>query len=62
VEGTSQALQGSSAQWKVPASLSLFVKSEKTPALLYVGKDLSTGPSPIQTSLRRHFTAALLER
>jgi hypothetical protein len=25
-------------QWKVPASLSLFLKSEKIPALLYVGK------------------------
>jgi hypothetical protein len=25
-------------QWKVPASLSLFPKSEKIPALLYVGK------------------------
>jgi hypothetical protein len=35
---TSQALLGSSDQWKVPASLSLFLKSEKIPALLYVGK------------------------
>jgi hypothetical protein len=25
-------------QWKVPASLSLFLKSEKIPALLYAGK------------------------
>jgi hypothetical protein len=24
--------------WKVPISLSLFIKSEKIPALLYVGK------------------------
>jgi len=29
---------GSSDQWKVPASLSLFLKSEKFPALLYGGK------------------------
>jgi hypothetical protein len=34
----SQALLGSSDQWKVPASLSLFLKSEKIPALLYLGK------------------------
>jgi len=38
VEGTSQAVEGSSDQWKVPANLSLFLKSEKIPALLYVGK------------------------
>jgi hypothetical protein len=38
VEGTSQAVLGSSDQWKVPASLSLFLKSEKIPALLYLGK------------------------
>jgi hypothetical protein len=30
--------RGSSDQWKVPASLSLFLKSEKIPDLLYVGK------------------------
>jgi len=29
---------GSSDQWKVPASLSLFQKCEKIPALLYLGK------------------------
>jgi hypothetical protein len=34
VEGTSQAVLGSSEQRKVPASLSLFLKSEKIPALL----------------------------
>jgi hypothetical protein len=37
-EGTSQAVLGSSDQRKVAASLSLFLKSEKIPALLYVGK------------------------
>jgi hypothetical protein len=38
VEGTSLAVLGSSDQRKVPASLSLFLKSEKIPALLYPGK------------------------
>jgi hypothetical protein len=38
VEGTSQAVLGSSDQQKVPASLSLFLKSEKDSALLYIGK------------------------
>jgi len=38
VEGTSQAVLGSSDQRKVPASLSVFLKSEKIPALLYIGK------------------------
>jgi len=38
VEGTRQAVLGSSDQRKVPASLSLFLKSEKIPALLSVGK------------------------
>jgi len=37
-EGTSQAVLGSSDKWKVPASLSLFLKSAKFPALLYLGK------------------------
>jgi len=37
VESTSQAVLGSSHQPKVPASLSLFLKSEKIPALLYLG-------------------------
>jgi hypothetical protein len=32
VEGTSQAVLGSLDQQKVPASLSLFLKSEKIPA------------------------------
>jgi hypothetical protein len=38
VEGTSRAVLGSSDQPKVPASLSLFLESEKIPTLLYVGK------------------------
>jgi hypothetical protein len=38
LEGTRQAVLGSSDQLKVPASLSLFLKSEKISALLYVGK------------------------
>jgi hypothetical protein len=38
VESTSQTLLGSSDQEKVPASLSLFLKYEKIPALLYIGK------------------------
>jgi hypothetical protein len=38
VEDTSQAVLGSSDQHKVPASLSLYLKSEKKSALLYVGK------------------------
>jgi hypothetical protein len=38
VEGTNQAVLGSSDQRKVLASLSLYLKSEEIPALLYVGK------------------------
>ncbi len=38
LEGTNQAILGSSDQPKLPASLSLFLKSGKIPALLYVGK------------------------
>jgi hypothetical protein len=39
VEGTTQAILGSSDQQrKLPASLSLFLKSEKIPSLLYLGK------------------------
>jgi hypothetical protein len=38
VEGTSQAILGSSDQWNVQASLSLFLKSGKIPALLDKGK------------------------
>jgi hypothetical protein len=38
VEGTSQAVLGSSDQQKVPARLSLFLNSEKIPTLLYIGK------------------------
>jgi len=47
VESTSQAALGSSDQWKVPASLSLFLQLEKIPALFDVGKGLSIGPSVI---------------
>jgi hypothetical protein len=45
MEGTSQAVLGSSEERKVPVSLSPFMKSEKIPALLYVGK----GPEYILT-------------
>ncbi len=38
MEGTSQAVVGSSDQQKVPASLSLFLKSERIPVLLEEGK------------------------
>ncbi len=38
MEGTSQAVLGSSDQRKVPASLSLVLKTAKIPALLYEGK------------------------
>jgi len=44
VEGTSQAILGSSDQRKVPASQSLFLKREKIPALLYGGKGLEYMP------------------
>ncbi len=60
VEGTSQAIVGSSDQQKVPANLPLFLKSEKIPALLYIGK----GPSvifdlfPQPTSLRHRSQVA----
>jgi hypothetical protein len=30
--------EGDLLQWKIPANLSLFLKSEKIPALLYVGE------------------------
>ncbi len=40
LECTSQAVLGSSDQRKVPASLSLFLKIEKIPALLLLGKGL----------------------
>jgi hypothetical protein len=44
VEGTSQAILGSSDQRNVPASVSLFLKSENIPALLYVRKGLEYTP------------------
>jgi hypothetical protein len=46
VEGTIETLLGSSDQRKAPASLSLFLKSEKIPALLYVGKRPEYRPFP----------------
>jgi hypothetical protein len=54
VEGTSQTVLGSSDQEKVPASLSLFLKSEKIPALLYIGK----GPEYMPFDGFRPFTSA----
>jgi hypothetical protein len=42
VEGTSQAVLGSSDQQKVLAGLSLFLKSEKIQLCSTYGKDLST--------------------
>jgi hypothetical protein len=54
VEDTSQAVLGSSDQQKVPTSLSLFLKSEKIPALLDEGKGpLSRGPSPIKNIFKK---------
>ncbi len=38
VEGTSQAVLGCYDRQKVPANLSLFLKSGKIPTLLYIGK------------------------
>jgi hypothetical protein len=38
VECINQAVLGTSDHWKVAASLALFLKSEKIPVLLYVGK------------------------
>ncbi len=56
MEGTSQAVLGSSDQWKGLTSLSLFLKSEKIPALLYLRKGpeyLSCrGFRPIPTAYR----------
>jgi hypothetical protein len=73
VKGTSQAALGSSDQQKVPASLSLFLNSEKIPALLYVRKgpkyrpfgDFQPDPSACQpwaqiSNHRRACTQALL--
>jgi hypothetical protein len=45
VERTSQAVLGSSDQPNVPASLSLFLKSEKIPARLYEGEEPNYRPS-----------------
>jgi hypothetical protein len=46
MEGPSQAVLGSSDQRKVLASLSLFLKREKIPALLYIGKGSEYRPFP----------------
>jgi hypothetical protein len=54
VEGSSQTVLGSSDQEKVPASLSLFQKSEKIPDLLYIGK----GPQYRPFDDFRPFTSA----
>ncbi len=53
VEGTSQAVLGTSNQRRVPASLSLFLESEKIPDQLCFTEenDLSTDPSPIYLQL-----------
>jgi hypothetical protein len=45
VECTSQAILGSSDQWKVPASLSLFLKVNKSQLCIQYEKDPRTGPS-----------------
>jgi hypothetical protein len=49
-QGTSQVVLGSSDGQKVTASQSLFLKSEKIPALLYKGK----GPEYRPFSLYKH--------
>jgi hypothetical protein len=46
VEGTSKAILGSSDQRNVPASLSLYLKSEEIPALLYVSLFLKSEEIP----------------
>ncbi len=51
MEGTSKAVLGSSDQWKVVASLSLVLKSEKIPDLLYVGKGVIFDLFPWPTGL-----------
>jgi hypothetical protein len=65
VEGTSEAVLRSSDQRKVPASPpSLFLKSEKIPALLYVGKGPAYRPfrdfRSVPSNHRRACTQALL--
>jgi hypothetical protein len=54
MEGTSQAVVDSFDQWKVPAGLSLFLKSENIPALLYLRKGPEFRPSAIFNLFRRH--------
>jgi len=60
VEGTSQAALGSSDQRKVPASLSLFLKREKIPAVFYVGKGPEYRPFLDLRSVLEAGTQALL--
>jgi hypothetical protein len=52
MEGTRQAVLGPSDHQKVPASLSLFLKSEKIPALLFLRKGPECRPFPGPASLR----------
>jgi hypothetical protein len=56
VKGTSQAQLESSDQRKVPAGLSVFLKSEKVPALLSLGKGPQYRPLSFTklSSLQRH--------
>jgi hypothetical protein len=61
VDGTSQAALGSSDQRKAPASLSLFLKLEKIPALFYVGKGPDYRPfRDLKTVLEASSQALLL--
>jgi hypothetical protein len=60
VEGTSQAVLGSSDQRKVAASLSLFLKIEKIPALLYIGKGPEYRPFRILRPLSYTYTRPTL--
>jgi hypothetical protein len=54
VDGTSQAVLDSFDQWKVPAGLSLFLKSGNIPALLYLRKGPEYMPSTIFNLFGRH--------
>ncbi len=60
MEGTNQVVLGTSDQRKVPASLSLFLKSEKIPALLYIGKGHEYRPFHDLRSVPKGGTQALL--
>jgi hypothetical protein len=54
VEGTSQAVLDSFDPRKVPAGLSLFLKSGNIPALLYLRKGPEYRPSAIFNLFRPH--------